>query len=291
MGNNTGTNKMREKINNPFIIAEIGINHNGDIEIAKNLINMAKECGCDAVKFQKRTIDIVYTKDLLDSYRESPWGTTQRAQKEGLEFGKKEYDIIDKYCKEKEIIWFASAWDEKSQEFLRQYNLEYNKIASAMLTYIKLLEMIAEEGKYTFISTGMSDWTIIDRAVDIFRKHKCPFTLMHCVSTYPSEDEECNISAIKTIRERYNCEIGYSGHERGLLPSVLAVAFGATALERHITLDRAMYGSDQAASLEKRGLELLVRDARRVAKVLGDGQKRIMEKEIPIAKKLRYHEE
>jgi len=282
---------MAEKTRNPFIVAEIGINHNGDIEIAKKLIDMAKACGCDAVKFQKRTIDIVYPKDLLDSYRESPWGTTQRAQKEWLEFGKKEYDIIDKYCKEKEIIWFASAWDGKSQEFLRQYDLKYNKVASAMLTHINLLNLIAEEGKHTFISTGMSDWGIIDRAVEIFRKHKCPFTLMHCVSTYPSEDEECNILTIKTLRERYNCEVGYSGHERGLLPSILAVVFGATALERHITLDRTMYGSDQAASLEERGLELLVRDARRVAKVLGDGQKRITEKEIPIAKKLRYHEE
>jgi len=282
---------MEKKISHPFIIAEIGINHNGDIEIAKKLIDMAKDCGCDAVKFQKRTIDIVYTRDLLDSYRESPWGTTQRAQKEGLEFGEEGYDIIDKYCKEKEIIWFASAWDEKSQEFLRQYKLEYNKVASAMLTHTKLLNMIAEEGKRTFISTGMSDWTIVDRVVDIFREHKCPFTLMHCISTYPSEDEECNILAIKTLRERYDCEVGYSGHERGILPSVLAVAFGATALERHITLDRTMYGSDQSASLEKRGLELLARDVRRVAKVLGDGQKRIMDKEIPIAKKLRYHEE
>jgi len=274
-----------------FIIAEIGINHNGDIEIAKKLINMASDCGCDAVKFQKRTIDIVYDKKLLDSYRESPWGKTQRAQKEGLEFGKPEYDIINEYCKKKGIEWFASSWDEKSQEFLRQYDLKYNKIASALITHENLLNMVAEEKKPTFISTGMSDWGIIDRAVDIFKKKNCRFGLMHCVSTYPSEDEESNLLAIKTLKEKYSCDIGYSGHERGITPSLLAVAFGAVALERHVTLDRTMYGSDQPASLEKRGLELLVRDARKIRSILGDGKKRITDKEIPIAKKLRYHEE
>lgn len=282
---------MTELTADLFIIAEIGINHNGDINIAKKLIDMAKGCNCDTVKFQKRTIDIVYKKELLDSYRESPWGTTQRAQKEALEFGKAEYDIIDNYCRENEITWLASSWDQKSQEFLRQYNLKYNKVPSALLTNADLLTMIAEEGKHTFISTGMSNWDIIDTAVDVFRKHKCPFTLLHCVSTYPSKDEECNISAIKTLRERYDCNVGYSGHERGLMPSILAVAFGATVLERHITIDRTMYGSDQAASLEKRGLELLVRDARKVTRTLGDGQKMITEREISIAKKLRYHEE
>jgi len=282
---------MQAQARKPFIIAEIGLNHNGDVEIAKKLVEMAKDCDCDAVKFQKRTVDIVYKKSFLDSPRESPWGNTQRAQKEGLEFGKQEYDAIDKYCKEKEIIWFASAWDEKSKEFLRQYDLPYNKVASAMLTHYKLLDMIAEERKHTFISCGMSDSHAIDQAIRVFKKHKCAFTLMHCISTYPAEDEECNISAIKTLQEKYKCDIGYSGHERGLLPSILAVVFGATALERHITLDRTMYGSDQAASLEKKGLELLVRDSRRVAKILGDGRKRITEKEIPIAKKLRYHEE
>jgi N-acetylneuraminate synthase len=282
---------MTVKIKSPYIIAEIGINHNGDIDTAKKLIDMAKDCGCDAVKFQKRTIDIVYKKEFLDTYRESPWGTTQRAQKEALEFGKKEYDIIDQYCKDKNITWFASAWDEKSLEFLRRYNLPYNKVPSAMLTHYNLLNLFAEEKKHTLVSCGMSNWDIIDRALDIFNKHNCPFTLMHCISTYPSEDEECNTAAIKTLKQRYNCEVGYSGHERGILPSILAVVFGATILERHITLDRTMYGSDQAASLEKRGLELLVRDARRIVMIVGDGQKNITEKEIPIAKKLRYHEE
>jgi N-acetylneuraminate synthase len=275
-----------------FVIAEIGINHNGDLEVTKQLIDMAKECGCDAVKFQKRDINVVYKKEFLDTARESPWGNTQRDQKAGLEFGEKQYDVIDAYCKEKRIDWFASAWDEPSQLFLRKYKSKYNKVASAMLTHEPLLHLIAEEKKMTFISTGMSNWKMIDRAVEIFRKHDCPFTLLHCLSTYPSEDEECNVMLVKTLRERYGCDVGYSGHEKGILPSVLAAAVGATVIERHITLDRTMYGSDQAASLEKRGLELMVRDARRVASILGDGQvKEISPKEAPIAKKLRYHEE
>ncbi|MFA7115332.1 MAG: N-acetylneuraminate synthase family protein [Candidatus Omnitrophota bacterium] len=277
--------------NEIFVIAEVGINHNGDIEITKKLIDMAKESGCDAVKFQKRDIDTVYTKELLDGHRESPWGKTQRAQKKGLEFGEKEYDIIDQYCKQKDIVWLASAWDIKSQEFLKRYNLKYNKVASAMLTHYDLLEVIAKEGKHTFVSCGMSDWGMINKALEIFNREKCPYTLLHCVSTYPSEDEECNLRAIATLKNKYKCEVGYSGHERGVLPSILAVAAGATVLERHITLDRTMYGSDQAASLERKGLELLVRDARRVKDILGNGDKVISEKEAPIAKKLRYHEE
>ena len=282
---------MDTRIVNPFIIAEIGINHNGDVEIAKKLIDVAKNAGCDAVKFQKRTLDIVYTKELLDSPRESPWGKTQRAQKEGLEFGKKEYDEIDRYCRGNGIEWFASAWDTESQKFLRQYDHKHNKVASAMITNMPLLELIAEEGKYTYISTGMSDTGMIDRAIEVFKKHKCPYSLMHCVSTYPSDDEECNVHAIPQLRRKYGVGVGYSGHEKGILPSVLAVALGADSLERHITLDRAMYGSDQAASLEPRGIELLVRDARRVHLILGSGEKTISDKEKSIAKKLRYHEE
>ncbi len=195
--------------NIPLIIAEIGINHNGDINIAKQLVDMAKSCGCDAVKFQKRTIDIVYLKEFLDSPRESPWGTTQRAQKEALEFGKKEYDIIDDYCRQREIDWFASAWDIESQLFLRQHNLKYNKVASPMLTNIPLLEVIAEEKRYAFISTCMSTYDDIDKAVDIFRKHKCPFVFMHYQSVYPARDEDLNLLCIKTLRERYNCDVGY----------------------------------------------------------------------------------
>ena len=207
----------------PFVIAEIGINHNGDIIIAKKLIDVAKNAGCDAVKFQKRTLDIVYTKELLDSPRDSPWGKTQRDQKTGLEFGKKEYDIIDEYCKEKKIEWFASAWDVESQKFLQQFNLKFNKVASAMLTHLPILDVIAKDKKHTFISTGMSSFSDIDRAVEIFRKNKCPFTLLHCVSTYPSEFNECNLLFMKELRDRYKCDVGYSGHEKGILPSVLAV--------------------------------------------------------------------
>ena len=275
----------------PFIIAEIGINHNGSVEIAKKLINMAKECGVDAVKFQKRTIDIVYTKELLDSPRQSPWGTTQRQQKEGLEFGKKEYDEIDSYCKEKGIYWFASAWDEKSQVFLKQYDLPFNKIASAMLTHKKLVEMVAEEKKHTFISTGMSSFEQIDRVVNVFKKNECPYTLMHCVSVYPCPDEWCNLKMVEMLKKRYGCPVGYSGHEIGPFPSVLAVTLGAIAIERHITLDRSMYGSDQSASLEKRGLELVVRDSREVKRVLGDGKKVIIPEEEKVAYKLRYFRE
>ncbi len=275
----------------PFIIAEIGINHNGSIDIAKKLIDMAAKCGCNAVKFQKRTINVVYKKEFLDSPRESPWGTTQRDQKEGLEFGKNEYDEIDRYCKKVGIDWFASAWDEQSQHFLRKYNLHYNKIASTMLTNIPFLELVSEEKKHTFISTGMCTYKEIDETIEIFSKNNCSFTLLHCVSTYPSEDDECNILMVKTLKERYNCDVGYSGHERGILPSTLAVVFGARVLERHITLDRAMYGSDQAASLEKRGLELLVRDSHEVNGILGNGEKIFSEKEKQIAKKLRYFED
>ncbi len=274
--------------NSIFIIAEIGINHNGDINIAKKLIEMAKQSGCDAVKFQKRTIDIVYSKAVLDTPRESPWGTTTRQQKEGLEFNKKEYDEINRYCNEIEIDWFASAWDIPSQEFLKQYNLKYNKIASAMLLHRDFVAHVAEEKKWTFVSTGMATIDDIDKAVDIFKQKQCPYVLMHTVSTYPCKDSECNVMMVKTLKERYKCKVGYSGHEVGILPSVLATAFGAEVIERHITLDRAMYGSDQSASLEKRGLEILVRDCKEVSAILGDGIKTFSEEEKAVAKKLRY---
>jgi N-acetylneuraminate synthase len=272
-----------------FIIAEIGINHNGDMNIAKDLIKVAKEAGCDAVKFQKRTIDLVYTKELLDSPRESPWGTTQRAQKEGIEFGYDDYKEIDRYCKELGIEWFASAWDLESQKFLRQFNCKYNKIASAMLTYEPLLHEVATEKKHTFISTGMSDVKNIDRAVQIFRDANCPFELMHCVSTYPMIDEDANLNCIKTLRDKYGCNVGYSGHEVGLAVSYAAAALGITSLERHITLDRAMYGSDQSASVEPAGLRMLVGAIRKIEQAMGDGKITINEKEIPISKKLRAH--
>jgi N-acetylneuraminate synthase len=272
-----------------FFIAEIGINHNGDLQIAKDLIKLAKEAGCDAVKFQKRTIDLVYSKELLDSNRESPWGTTQRAQKEGLEFGYDEYKEIDRYCKELGIEWFASAWDLESQIFLRQFNCKYNKIASAMLTYEPLLHEVASEKKHTFISTGMSDIKNVDRVVQIFREAGCPFELMHCISTYPMDDEDANLNCIKTLRDRYGCNVGYSGHEVGLAISYAAAALGISSLERHITLSRAMYGSDQAASIEPMGLRMLLGAIRKIEKAMGNGTITIHEKEIPISKKLRAH--
>lgn len=272
-----------------YIIAEIGINHNGDLNIAKKLIDVAKDCDCDAVKFQKRTIDLVYTKELLDSPRESPWGTTQREQKEGLEFGEKEYREIDRYCKEKGIEWFASAWDIESQKFLRQFDLKHNKIASAMIVWEDFLKEVASEKKHTFISTGMCEVKHIDRAVEIFKEAGCPFELMHCVSVYPMDDEKANLLGIESLRKRYGCDVGYSGHEVGLAVSYGAVALGATSLERHITLDRAMYGSDQSASIEPNGLRMLTGAVRKIVNARGDGHLGMSPEEAPIAKKLRAH--
>ena len=272
-----------------FIIAEIGINHNGDLDIAKQLIDAAKIAGADAVKFQKRTIDLVYTKEMLNLPRESPWGTTQRAQKEGLEFGLEEYEAIDSYCKEKGIEWFASAWDLESHKFLRHFDCKYTKIASAMIVYEDLLREVASEKKHTFISTGMTEFEQIDRAVEIFKSAGCPFELMHCVSTYPMDDEDANLNCIKTLRDRYQCDVGYSGHEVGLAVSHAAAALGITSLERHITLDRAMYGSDQAASVQKDGFRQLVAAIRKIEKAMGDGHITINHKEIPIAQKLRAY--
>ena len=272
-----------------FIIAEIGINHNGDMKICKQLIDLASMAGCNAVKFQKRDIDSVYSKELLDSPRESPWGKTQREQKMGLEFNKEEYQEIDDYCKEKNISWFASAWDIKSQKFLRNFNCKYNKIASAMLVNEELLRMVSEEKKHTFISTGLSTMNDIEKAVKIFKDSDCPFELMHCVSTYPMKDTDANLKTILTLKEKFNCNVGYSGHEAGLTVSYAAVALGVSSLERHITLDRAMYGSDQAASLAPPGIKKIVPEIRKIEKALGDGVKRVLEDETIIAKKLRAH--
>ena len=272
-----------------FIIAEVGINHNGDLDIAKKLIDGAIFAGCDAVKFQKRTVEKVYSKEELDKPRESPWGTTNREQKFGLEFGKKEYDEIDKYCREKGIYWFASAWDMDSQKFLRQYDLKYNKIASAMLTHKGLLNMVAEEKKHTFISTGMSVMEEIETAVDIFKKSDCPFELMHCNSTYPMKVKDANLNVIPALRQKFNYNVGYSGHEVGLIVACAAVALGATSIERHITLDGSMYGSDQAASVEVMGFHKLVRYIRAIEEAMGDGVKRVTEDEAKIRAKLRKY--
>ena len=272
-----------------FVVAEIGINHNGDMSICKELIDVAVDADCDAVKFQKRNIDNVYTQDFLDSPRESPWGTTQREQKAGLEFNTKEYEEINQYCKEKGIEWFASAWDLDSQKFLQQFDCKYNKVASAMIVYEELLQMIANEGKHTFISTGMTTYDDIQKAVDIFTKENCPFELMHTVSTYPMKDEQANLKMINTLRNKFQCNVGYSGHEVGLAVSYAAAALGITSLERHITIDRSMYGSDQSASVEPAGFKQLVGAIRKIEMAMGDGEKKLIEEEIPIAKNLRQH--
>ena len=271
-----------------FIVAEIGINHNGDMNIAKKLIDIASDAGCDAVKFQKRNVEKVYSSDVLDFSRESPWGKTTRDQKLGLEFSIKQFSVIDKYCKKKGIPWYVSCWDVESQIEMRKFKTKYNKIASAMLIHTKLLETVAKEKKYTFISTGMSTLKNISDAVKIFRKHKCPFELMHSHSAYPMRDDEANLRLIPVLAKKYKCKVGYSGHELGSYNvCVPAVILGATSIERHITLDRSMYGSDQAASLEASGLQRLVRDIRLIDKILGDGKKRVWPSELPVQKKLR----
>ena len=272
-----------------FIVAEIGINHNGDMSICKELIDVAIESGCDAVKFQKRDLDKVYTQEFLGSLRESPWGVTQREQKSGLEFDINDYQEIDQYCKEKGIEWFASAWDLNSQKFLQQFDCKYNKVASAMIVFEDLLKMIAKEGKHTFISTGMTTYNDIQKAVNIFNDADCSFELMHTVSTYPMKDENANLRMIQTLRDKFNCNIGYSGHEVGLAVSYAAVAFSITSLERHITLSRAMYGSDQSASVEPPGFKQLVGSVRKIELALGDGVKKKIHEETPIAKNLRQH--
>lgn len=274
----------------PFLIAEIGINHNGDLKIAKKLILNAKKANFDAVKFQKRDLNLVYSKEMLDSPRESPWGKTQRDQKKGLEFGEQEYDEINNFCKEKKIEWFCSAWDINSLNFLKKYNLKFNKIASAMIVDKNLLENVAKEKKHTFISTGMSSIEDINNAVKIFKSQDCSFELMHCVSTYPMSPEEANLETINALKKTYNCDVGYSGHENGIAISIAATMFNISSLERHITLDRAMYGSDQAASLEMQGMEKLSSSIEKVC--LATGQEKlghISEKEKIIAKKLRAH--
>jgi N-acetylneuraminate synthase len=273
---------------NVFLIAEIGINHNGDLSIAKKLIDFASDTGFDAVKFQKRNVEKVFAKDFLDSFRESPWGKTQRDQKLGLEFNRSEYQEIDKYCKNKNIKWSASAWDIDSQDFIASFNVEFNKLASPMLGHKPLVKKIAAEKKKTFISTGMATLKELDEVVNFFEKEKCPFELMHCNSAYPMPENDANLKCIKMLKERYNCKVGYSGHESSLLKiCITAVALGATSLERHITLNRAMYGSDQAASIEAKSLRNFAETIRMVPTLIGDGVKKITEKEKIVRKKLR----
>jgi N-acetylneuraminate synthase len=271
-----------------FIIAEIGINHNGDLNLAKKLILEAKKCGVDAVKFQKRDINLVYSREILSEKRDSPWGKTQYDQKKGLEFNEEQYDEIDKFCKLNNIIWFASAWDFNSQLFLKKYNLSYNKIASAMIIDEDFLLQVAKEKKYTFISTGMSELAHIDKAVEIFRSQDCKFELMHCISAYPFENHFASLGLINFYKERYNCKVGYSGHEATVTPSLFAYMFGATTIERHITLDRAMWGTDQAASLSIDGMNLLCMSFDKIKHIVGDGIKKLSTKEKKMLSKFKY---
>lgn len=274
-----------------FIIAEIGINHNGNMDYVKKMIEESKKAGADAVKFQKRDINLVYSKEELLKFRESPWGTTNYDQKKGLELTLENYLEIDEFCKKINIIWFASAWDINSLIFLKKFKLKYNKIASAMIIDEQFLREVAKEKKYTFISTGMSSYKEIDKAVEIFRNEKCEFELMHCISTYPFECEYASLNLIGEMKKKYMCKVGYSGHEKsGLAISFAAAALGISSLERHITLDRTMYGSDQASSLSIEGFKDLISGIRSIEKAInGNKIKEILNIEIDVAKKLRSH--
>ncbi len=268
-----------------FIIAEIGINHNGDINLAKKLIKMAHDLGADAVKFQKRTVDVVYTKHELEMERPNPFGNTNGDLKRGLEFGYDEYKIIDNYCKSLSILWFASCWDEASVDFIEQFNPPCYKISSASLTDDGLISYIKSKGRPILLATGMSTQEQIDHALEILGQDN--IILMHCTSTYPSREDELNLNVIPNYIKKYNCPIGYSGHEKGVFPSVLAASMGACAVERHITTDRTLWGSDHPASLEPDGLRRLVRDIRLLNVIKGDGKKVVYNSELPIIKKLR----
>ena len=268
-----------------YIIAEIGINHNGDIEIAKKLIDLAKVAGCDAVKFQKRTVDVVYSSEELAKPRESPYGNTNGDLKYGLEFELEEYQEIDRYCKEKNFHWFASCWDEGSVDFIEQFDVPCYKIASACLTDDELIRHTRSKGRPIIMSTGMSTVEQVDHAVEILDKDD--LAILHAISTYPSYYEEINLSVIPMLQERYGVPVGYSGHETGIPTSVAAVALGACIVERHITIDRTMWGSDHAASLGPSGIIQMVRDIRLLEMAMGDGIKRVIEREIPVIKKLR----
>ena len=283
----TTINKL--KLNKPFLIGEIGINHNGSLKLAKSLIDLAVTSGFDAVKFQKRDPNISTPENQKLKLRQTPWGEmTYLNYKKKIEFGSKEFDEIDKFCKKKKITWFASAWDIPSQRFLKKYNCKYNKVASAMLTNTDLLEKIAEEKKLTFISTGMSTMKDISKAINIFKTRKCKFILMHCVSTYPCPIEELNLNLIRVLKKKFKCEVGYSGHESSVSPSLIAYLLGARYIERHITLDRSMWGTDQAASLSESGMQNLSAILNKAPLVLGNGKKILSKQEKDMLKKFKY---
>ena len=273
----------------PFLIAEIGINHNGSLKLAKELIDLAKKYNFDAVKFQKRDPDICVPQHQKNEIRNTPWGKMTYLQyKKKIEFGEGEYKAIDDYCKKIKINWFCSPWDVNSLKFLKKFKTKYNKVASAMITNKNLLELIARERKLTFISTGMSEVKDVNYAVKLFKKNKCDFVLMHCVSTYPCADKDLNLNLIIAFKEKFKCKIGYSGHETTVSPSIAAWFLGADYIERHITLDRSMFGTDQAASLAENGIRELTSVLSKFPIMFGNGKKTISKGEKKLIPKLRY---
>ena len=273
-----------------YIIAEIGINHNGDLAIAKKLIDIAKVAGCDVVKFQKRNPDVCVPEHQKTVMRDTPWGKmTYLEYKYKVEFEKKEYDEIDTYCKNKQIDWTASPWDLDSLNFLNKYDVPFIKIPSALLTDIELIKESTKTGKKVIISTGMSTIEEVDAAVDAIKgiNSNASYAILHCNSTYPAPNDELNLKCIQTLKDRYKCEAGYSGHEFGLTTTIASICLGATIIERHITLDRTMWGTDQMCSVEPQGLIKLVRGVRELNNALGDGVKVVTETEKPIRDKLR----
>ena len=279
------------KKNKPFLIAEIGINHNGSIDLANTLIDLAKKYNFDSVKFQKRDSDICVPEHQKSKLRNTPWGEmTYLEYRKKIEFGEKEYKEIDNYCRKIKIDWFCSVWDKNSVEFMQKFNTKYNKVASAMLTNLELIELIAKEKKLTFISTGMSEMNDICKAVNQFEKNKCDFVLMHCVSNYPCPEKDLNLNLIIELKKKFKCRIGYSGHETSVSPSIAAWFLGADYIERHITLDRSMYGTDQAASLSEPGIRELTSILSKFPEMFGDGKKSISTEEKKLIPKFRYWE-
>ena len=281
--------KKNRKFKKPFLIAEIGINHNGSVKLAKKIIDLAKRYGFDAVKFQKRNPDISTPDQQKNKMRDTPWGYISYLEyKKKIGFNYKEFKQLDNYCKKIKILWFASAWDIESQNFLKKFKTKYNKVASSMLTNLDLIKVIAKEKKHTFISTGMSNIKDIKNCVNIFKKNNCKYTLLHCVSTYPCDDEDLNLNMILTLKKIFKCSVGYSGHESSVSPSIIAATLGATAIERHITIDRSMWGTDQSASLSEEGIKTLTGTINKLSLVLGNGKKTISKNEREMLKKFKY---
>ena len=280
--------KKLEDLNEPYLIAEIGINHNGDMDIAKKLIDATNACGWDCVKFQKRDPDLCVPEHQKQVSKETPWGVMSYINyKHKIEFQQKEYEIIDAYCQQKPIDWTASVWDVKSLEFVLQFDVPFIKIPSAHFTNKKLIEAIAVKDQYYILSTGMTNWDMIDEIVNILEQKKTRFALLHCNSTYPAPSDELNLSVIPEMKKRYGCIIGYSGHEYDLEPSILAMALGAEIIERHITLDHRMWGTDQSSSLEVHAMDLLKKRLRDINQMLGKPEKIITASEKIALTKLR----